>query len=71
MNATTPPLIGHYISGAVLADNQRRQPVTNPATGAISGEVPWSTRSKWAPPWPRRRPRLPVGLKPLPFVARA
>ncbi|MGA1731576.1 MAG: CoA-acylating methylmalonate-semialdehyde dehydrogenase [Burkholderiaceae bacterium] len=39
MNATTPPLIGHYISGAVLADNQRRQPVTNPATGAISGEV--------------------------------
>jgi len=39
MSATTPPLIGHYISGAVLADNQRRQPVTNPATGAISGEV--------------------------------
>ena len=39
MNATTPPLIGHYISGAVLADNQRRQPVTNPATGAVSGEV--------------------------------
>ena len=39
MNASTPPLIGHYISGAVLADNQRRQPVTNPATGAMSAEV--------------------------------
>ena len=39
MNASTPSLIGHYISGAVLADNQRRQPVTNPATGAMSAEV--------------------------------
>ncbi|WP_136683990.1 CoA-acylating methylmalonate-semialdehyde dehydrogenase [Falsirhodobacter xinxiangensis] len=31
--------IGHYIAGRIVWDADRTQPVTNPATGAVSGQV--------------------------------
>ncbi|MEM9030893.1 MAG: aldehyde dehydrogenase family protein, partial [Pseudomonadota bacterium] len=33
------PTVGHYIDGQVVADDNRPQPVTNPATGKVSRQV--------------------------------
>ena len=51
MNATaaedisTTATVGHFINGEYIEDNGRTQPVTNPATGAVTKQVAMATRN--------------------------
>ena len=38
-------IVGHYINGAVVADDNRPAPVTNPATGEVTRHVAMATRA--------------------------
>lgn len=39
IQSASPPVVGHYIDGRVVADEHRPQPVMNPATGEVSRHV--------------------------------
>ena len=43
-NIATATVIGHFINGADVADNNRPLPVTNPATGAVTKHVAMATK---------------------------
>ncbi len=44
-NIDAANIVGHFINGADVADDNRALPVTNPATGAVSRHVAMATRS--------------------------
>ncbi|MDH3612236.1 MAG: CoA-acylating methylmalonate-semialdehyde dehydrogenase [Gammaproteobacteria bacterium] len=43
-NVATATVIGHFINGVDVADNNRPLPVTNPATGAVTKHVAMATK---------------------------
>ena len=43
-NIDAATIVGHFINGADVADDNRALPVTNPATGAVSKHVAMATR---------------------------
>ncbi len=56
MNATpanqmdSAEVIGHFINNTEVADDNRPQPVTNPATGTISKHVAMASKTRWELP---------------------
>ena len=42
---STATTVGHYINGHYVEDSDRTQPVTNPATGAVTKQVAMASRS--------------------------
>ena len=44
-NIDAPEIVGHFINGEDVADDNRPEPVTNPATGEVTKHVAMATRS--------------------------
>ena len=68
-NVTTT--IGHLIDGKLVADNERTQPVFNPATAKKLAVWPMPPRSIWTARWtPHKRALKPGATCLLPSAPR-